>query len=143
MVGQAGPNVKSAVSAVHLESPPDRGQSKEFQVIVLVTGATSGFGQAITRRFIGEGERVIAVGRRQERLQELVRELGSERLHTVRLDVRDNAAIAAALGNLPAEFSAIDVLVNNAGLALGLEPAQEAKLENWDEMVDTNIKGVM
>ncbi len=112
-------------------------------MIVLVTGATSGFGHAITRRFISEGERVIAVGRRQERLEELVREVASDRLHAVRVDVRDNAAIVAALGSLPAEFSAIDVLVNNAGLALGLEPAHQARLENWDEMVDTNIKGVM
>jgi 3-hydroxy acid dehydrogenase/malonic semialdehyde reductase len=122
---------------------PDRCQSKEPQVIVLVTGATSGFGHAITRRFIADGERVVAVGRRQERLDELAREMGGGRLHTVKLDVRDNAAINAALTSLPTEFAAIDVLVNNAGLALGLEPAHKAQLENWDEMVDTNIKGVM
>lgn len=112
-------------------------------MIVLVTGATSGFGYAIARRFAADGEQVIAVGRRQERLDALVRELGAERVHAVRLDVRDREAITTALATLPAELCAIDLLVNNAGLALGLEPAQQAKLENWEDMVDTNIKGMM
>ena len=109
---------------------------------VLVTGATSGFGAAIARRFIAEGHSVVATGRRAERLQALAAECG-ERLHTVVLDVRDQAAIEAALAALPAGFAAIDVLVNNAGLALGLKPAHEADMTDWERMVDTNIKGLM
>src|SRR6202142_2890546 len=112
-------------------------------MIVLVTGATSGSGAAIARRFAVEGHTVIAAGRRRERLAQLERELAGHRLHTVVLDVRDRGAIAAALGALPRELSAVDLLVNNAGLALGLEPAQEADLDAWEEMVDTNIKGLM
>ncbi|MFT4045337.1 MAG: SDR family oxidoreductase [Solimonas sp.] len=109
---------------------------------VLVTGATSGFGAAIAHRFIAEGHRVIATGRRAERLQALAAECG-ERLHPVVLDVRDPQAIAAALVALPPAFAAIDILVNNAGLALGLKPAHEAELTDWEQMVDTNIKGLM
>jgi 3-hydroxy acid dehydrogenase / malonic semialdehyde reductase len=112
-------------------------------MIVLVTGATSGFGAAIARRFAIEGHAVIAAGRRRERLTHLERELGGLQVHTMVLDVRDRAAIAAALEALPPELGAIEVLVNNAGLALGLEPAHEADLDAWDEMVDTNIKGLM
>jgi 3-hydroxy acid dehydrogenase / malonic semialdehyde reductase len=112
-------------------------------MIVLVTGATSGFGAAIARRFAIEGHRVIAVGRRRERLDGLVRELTGQHVHPVVLDVRDRAAIAAALAALPLELAAVDLLVNNAGLALGLEPAYEANLDQWEEMVDTNIKGLM
>jgi 3-hydroxy acid dehydrogenase / malonic semialdehyde reductase len=112
-------------------------------VIVLVTGATSGFGYAITRRFATDGERVIAVGRRQERLNELVSELGRDHVHPLRLDVRDRESVTSAFASLPSELAGIDVLVNNAGLALGLEPAHQARLENWEEMVDTNIKGLM
>jgi 3-hydroxy acid dehydrogenase/malonic semialdehyde reductase len=112
-------------------------------MIVLVTGATSGFGAAIARRFAHEGHRVIAVGRRRERLDALVQELGVGQVHPLVLDVRDRAAIAAALATLPPELSAVDLLVNNAGLALGLKPAQEANLDQWEEMVDTNIKGLM
>jgi 3-hydroxy acid dehydrogenase/malonic semialdehyde reductase len=109
---------------------------------ILVTGATSGFGAAIARRFINEGHRVVATGRRRERLDALAAECG-ERLHGVELDVRDRAAIDAVIAGLPADFKAIDVLVNNAGLALGLKPAHETDLEDWERMVDTNIKGLM
>jgi 3-hydroxy acid dehydrogenase/malonic semialdehyde reductase len=112
-------------------------------MIVLVTGATSGFGVAIARRFAIEGHRVIAVGRRRERLDTVVRELAGHHVHPVVLDVRDRAAIAAALAALPPELGAVDLLVNNAGLALGLKPAYEADLDQWEEMVDTNIKGLM
>jgi 3-hydroxy acid dehydrogenase/malonic semialdehyde reductase len=111
--------------------------------IVLVTGATSGFGAAIARRFAIEGHAVIAVGRRRERLDALVHELAGHYVHPVLLDVRDRGAIAAALGALPRELAAVDLLVNNAGLALGLEPAHEADLDQWEEMVDTNIKGLL
>ncbi|WP_028079500.1 SDR family oxidoreductase [Solimonas soli] len=114
---------------------------------ILVTGATSGFGAAIARRFIAEGHRVIAAGRRAERLQALAAEVsglsGGGRLHTVVLDVRDPPAVEAAIAELPAEFAAIDVLVNNAGLALGLKPAHEAELSDWEQMIDTNIKGLV
>jgi 3-hydroxy acid dehydrogenase/malonic semialdehyde reductase len=112
-------------------------------MIILVTGATSGFGAAIARRFAADGHRIIAAGRRRERLTALVAELGAARVHPVVLDVRDRAAIDAALAGLPPELAAIDLLVNNAGLAVGLEPAQSADLGGWERMVDTNIKGLM
>jgi 3-hydroxy acid dehydrogenase/malonic semialdehyde reductase len=112
-------------------------------MIVLVTGATAGFGAAITRRFVSAGHRVIAAGRRQERLAALADELGREAIHPVVLDVRDRNAVSAAIAALPEDFADIDLLVNNAGLAAGLEPAHTADLDNWDTMVDTNIKGVM
>ncbi|GAC1306292.1 MAG: bifunctional NADP-dependent 3-hydroxy acid dehydrogenase/3-hydroxypropionate dehydrogenase YdfG [Vulcanimicrobiaceae bacterium] len=109
---------------------------------MLVTGATAGFGRAIARRFAGDGARVIAAGRRVDRLAELAAELG-DRVHTVVLDVRDRAAVEAAVAALPAPFAEIDLLVNNAGLAMGLEPAQLADLDDWETMVDTNVKGLM
>lgn len=111
-------------------------------MIFLVTGATSGFGAAIARAAVSAGHRVIATGRRRERLEQLRAECG-EALHVLEFDVRDNAAILAAIDTLPAELAAIDVLVNNAGLALGLEMADQAKLDDWEQMVDTNIKGLM
>jgi 3-hydroxy acid dehydrogenase/malonic semialdehyde reductase len=112
-------------------------------VIVLVTGASSGFGAAIARRFAADGNQVIAVGRRQQRLDALAAQLGRELVHTLVLDVRDRAAVNAAMASLPASFTEVSVLVNNAGLALGLEPAHQADLDAWDEMVDTNVKGLM
>jgi 3-hydroxy acid dehydrogenase/malonic semialdehyde reductase len=112
-------------------------------VIVLITGASSGFGAAIARRFAADGNQVIAVGRRQERLDALAAQLGRERVHTLVLDVRDRAAVHVAIASLPASFAEVGVLVNNAGLALGLEPAHQADLDAWDEMVDTNVKGLM
>jgi len=111
-------------------------------MIVFVTGASAGFGAAIARRFAADDARVVATARRLERLQALRQELG-ERLLPLELDVRDRAAVERAVGGLPAEFAAIDVLVNNAGLALGLQPAHKADLEDWERMVDTNIKGLM
>ncbi|MFC0388337.1 SDR family oxidoreductase [Muricoccus vinaceus] len=112
-------------------------------MIVLITGATSGFGAATARRFAEDGARIVAVGRRADRLEALRSELGAEMVHPVTLDVRDRAAVAQAIEALPAAWSAIDVLVNNAGLARGLGPAQEAALDDWDAMVDTNVKGLM
>jgi len=112
-------------------------------MIVFVTGATAGFGLAIARRFAQDGARIIAAGRRQERLKALAKELGADRVHPLALDVQDRAAVMAAIAGLPADFAAIDVLVNNAGLARGLEPAQSADLDDWDAMVDTNVKGLM
>ncbi|ALV92237.1 MULTISPECIES: bifunctional NADP-dependent 3-hydroxy acid dehydrogenase/3-hydroxypropionate dehydrogenase YdfG [Pantoea] len=111
-------------------------------MIIFVTGATAGFGQSITRRFIATGHKVIASGRRAERLKELKDELG-DNLYTVQLDVRNRAAIDEAIAALPAEWRDIDVLVNNAGLALGVEPAHKANIEDWENMIDTNNKGLV
>ncbi len=110
-------------------------------MIVFVTGASAGFGTAIVRRFVREGAQVIAAGRRSERLHALAGELGTAVLPLM-LDVRDNAAVENAVASLPPHFAAIDVLVNNAGLALGLEPAHQARLDDWETMIDTNIKGL-
>ena len=109
---------------------------------VLVTGATSGFGEAIARRFAGAGARIIATGRRAERLQALKAALG-ERCHTITLDIRDPDAVHAALTTLPAPFDTVDVCVANAGLALGLEPAHRANLAQWRQMIDTNCTGLV
>ncbi|AIR86261.1 malonic semialdehyde reductase [Pantoea sp. BL1] len=111
-------------------------------MIIFVTGATAGFGESITRRFIANGHKVIASGRRAERLKELKDELGAN-LYTVQLDVRNRAAIDEAIAALPAEWRDIDVLVNNAGLALGIEPAHKANIEDWENMIDTNNKGLV
>jgi 3-hydroxy acid dehydrogenase / malonic semialdehyde reductase len=109
--------------------------------IVFITGASAGFGAAIARRLAPE-TRLVLAGRRAERLQALAAELGTRAL-PLELDVRDAAAVAAAVAGLPAEFAAVDVLVNNAGLALGLEPAQRASLADWQQMIDTNISGLV
>lgn len=109
---------------------------------VLITGATSGFGEAAARRFVAAGARVVISGRRQGRLDALCAELG-DRVHALCFDVGDRAACEAALGALPAPFDAVDVLVNNAGLALGLEPAHRADLDDWDTMIRTNCNGLV
>ncbi len=111
-------------------------------MIILVTGATAGFGEAIARRFIKNGHKVIATGRRQARLLELKDELG-DALYPVELDVRNRAAVEEAIAALPADWRDIDVLVNNAGLALGLEPAHRANVDDWETMIDTNNKGLV
>lgn len=111
-------------------------------MIVFVSGASAGFGAAIARRFARDGARLVICGRRADRLDALAAELGVP-THTIVLDVRDRAAVESAVRELPAEFAAIDVLVNNAGLALGLEPAHRASLDQWEQMVDTNIKGLL
>lgn len=109
---------------------------------VFVTGASAGFGAAIARRLVKEGHRVIAAARRAERLAELAKELGPNLLPFA-LDVTDSAAVGALPGSLPAGWQEVDVLVNNAGLALGLSPAWEAKPADWDTMVATNVTGVL
>ena len=113
---------------------------------VLVTGATAGFGEATARRFLAHGHKVIAVGRRQERLDAMKASLPADqqkRLLTLSVDVCDSAKVDKLASTLPAEFANVTVLVNNAGLALGLEPAHQAFLNDWDRMIDTNIKGLV
>ena len=110
---------------------------------VLITGATSGFGAAAVKRFAAAGWRVIATGRRAERLQPLVERFGAEQVHAAAFDIRDEAALEAALSALPEGFRDIDVLINNAGLALGTATAQEADLAQWRQMIDTNITGLV
>jgi NADP-dependent 3-hydroxy acid dehydrogenase YdfG len=111
--------------------------------IILITGASAGFGAACARRYAGEGNRLILAARRLERLKALQEELKDTGCHVLKLDVRDRQQVESALAGLPHEFKNIDILINNAGLALGLEPAHEADMENWERMVDTNIKGLM
>lgn len=108
---------------------------------VFVTGASAGFGVEIVRRFAADGAKVVAAARSKDRLDKLAGELG-ENVLPFELDVRDADAVAALPGTLPAEFTEVDLLVNNAGLAKGLEPAHRAKLDDWDQMIDTNIKGL-
>jgi len=108
-----------------------------------ITGASSGFGAAAARRFLGAGWQVIATGRRAERLAELAQTSTRPRLHCAAFDIRDGAAMQAALDALPEAFQGIDLLVNNAGLALGTAPAQEANLDHWQQMIDTNISALV
>jgi 3-hydroxy acid dehydrogenase/malonic semialdehyde reductase len=111
-------------------------------MIVLITGASAGFGASIARVLAAEGHKIIAAGRRADRLGALAEEIGRGQVLPLVLDVTDRAAVAAAIETLPPDWAAIDVLVNNAGLARGLSSAQEAKLDDWEAMIDTNIKGV-
>jgi len=109
---------------------------------VFVTGASSGFGAAVARRFAAAGNNVVAAARRADRVGELAAEFGPS-VFPLALDVRDREAVDAAVAALPDEFKAIDVLVNNAGLALGLNLAQDADVDDWDQMIDTNCKGLV
>lgn len=111
-------------------------------MVIFLTGATSGFGEAMARRFINDGAMVLAIGRREARLHALASECG-DRLRPIELDVTDRDAVIRVTSGVLQKFEAIDVLVNNAGLARGLEPAQRTSLDDWDAMVDTNIKGLM
>jgi serine 3-dehydrogenase (NADP+) len=108
-----------------------------------ITGATSGFGLATARRFVEAGWRVVATGRRADRLQALVDQLGAKWVHAAVFDIRDAHAMQAALEALPEGFRNIDLLVNNAGLAQGTAPAQEASLDDWRVMIDTNITALV
>ncbi|NZA26856.1 SDR family NAD(P)-dependent oxidoreductase [Luteimonas sp. SJ-92] len=115
----------------------------ETRKTILITGATSGFGRATVERFVAAGWRVVACGRRAERLQALVDAHGAENVHAAAFDVRDAEAMGAALDAIPDAFRAIDVLVNNAGLALGTAPAQRADLAQWRQMIDTNVTALV
>ncbi|WP_298907677.1 SDR family NAD(P)-dependent oxidoreductase [uncultured Psychrobacter sp.] len=109
---------------------------------VLITGASAGFGKALAERLVANGHRVIGCARRIEKLNALAETLGEAFLPVV-MDVSDTASIPQIIADLPADFKQIDVLVNNAGLALGTEPAHKASLDDWMRMTDTNIKGLM
>jgi 3-hydroxy acid dehydrogenase/malonic semialdehyde reductase len=110
----------------------------------LITGATSGIGQATARLFAKEGVRLVLCGRRQERLDAMVSELSKlTDVHALNFDVRDRKLVMDAIGNLPASFSEIDILINNAGNAHGLASFQEGSLDDWDAMVDINVKGLL
>ena len=111
-------------------------------MLVLVTGATSGFGAEIAGKFVREGHRVIATGRRRERLGKLAAELGSSLL-PVEMDVACTASIEQGLAALSTTWREVDVLVNNAGLALGTQPAHQAALDDWETMIATNCKGLV
>ncbi len=111
---------------------------------VFITGASSGFGESCARRFSREGWKMILAARRIERLRNLQEELGGARfVHIIELDVRQNRNVVKAVDQLPEDFREIHVLVNNAGLALGLKPFHEGNVEDWETMVDTNIKGLL
>jgi 3-hydroxy acid dehydrogenase/malonic semialdehyde reductase len=110
--------------------------------IALVTGATSGFGLSTAEALVRAGARVVATGRRRDRLEALAA-AHPGRIHPVVLDLRDRAAVERAVAELPADLAAVDVLVNNAGLALGLEPAQRASVDEWETMIDTNCRALV
>jgi NADP-dependent 3-hydroxy acid dehydrogenase YdfG len=110
---------------------------------VLITGASAGFGEACARKYAGQGNRLVLAARRLEKLEALQQQLSDTECHLVQLDVRDRNGVAEKLLSLPEPFRQVDILINNAGLALGLEPAHEADLDKWENMVDTNIKGLM
>ncbi|WP_205206975.1 SDR family NAD(P)-dependent oxidoreductase [Asaia sp. As-1742] len=110
--------------------------------IILVTGATAGFGQAIAKRLVKEGHRVIGTGRRAERLEAMKKELGEAFLPQV-LDVTDAEKVQALPASLPPAWRQVDVVINNAGLALGVGKAQDSDLKDWKTMIDTNVTGVV
>jgi 3-hydroxy acid dehydrogenase / malonic semialdehyde reductase len=114
--------------------------------IILVTGATSGFGKAIAEKFASEGWNIIITGRRKERLDELATQLQSSfniKIHSLCFDVRNRNEVQTIFASLPNEWKHIDVLVNNAGLAAGRDPFDEANVDDWDMMIDTNVKGLL
>ncbi len=112
---------------------------------VLITGATSGIGLGCARKFAENGDRLILTGRNEKRLEEIRKELEEKgtKVLILTFDVRDSQKAKQQIDNLPEEWKEIDVLVNNAGLALGLEPEYEGDLNDWEVMIDTNIKGLL
>jgi NADP-dependent 3-hydroxy acid dehydrogenase YdfG len=114
--------------------------------IAFITGASSGIGAATALAFAGEGARLLLAARRADKLAEIAATAlkhGAEAVHTISLDVRDRNAVQQAIGALPAEWAVIDILVNNAGLSRGLEKLYEGKIDDWEEMIDTNVKGLL
>jgi 3-hydroxy acid dehydrogenase / malonic semialdehyde reductase len=114
--------------------------------IILITGASSGIGTACARIFAGAGTKLILAARRLERLQpladSLIKEFGIE-IHLLQLDVRDRNAVESAISNLPSAWSNIDILINNAGLSRGLDKLHEGSFQDWEDMIDTNVKGLL
>ncbi len=111
--------------------------------IVLITGASSGIGAACAKLFAEQGAKLILAARRTERLAELAKELSANKVHLLTLDVQNHAQVKTQLENLPAEWQAVDILINNAGLARGLDPIAKGEIADWDAMIDTNIKGLL
>jgi len=111
-------------------------------MIVLITGATAGFGLAMAKSFIANGDLVVATARRKNLLDDLKKQYGSK-IHVAEMDVQDQKKVEQIMCNLPQPFRDVDVLVNNAGLAVGLDPAQKAAIQDWETMVDTNVKGLL
>ncbi len=111
--------------------------------VVLITGATGGFGTAIAHRFAALGSRLVLAGRQADRVQALAQALAPAQVHGTVFDIRNRAALIQALESLPPAFADLDVLVNNAGLALGAGPAQDASLDDWDEMIATNNRALV
>ncbi|WP_299533286.1 SDR family NAD(P)-dependent oxidoreductase [Ulvibacterium sp.] len=110
----------------------------------LITGATSGIGKATAELFAEKGFRLILCGRRTERLQKLKEELGGDtQIHILSFDVRDRKAVFDAIGSIPSDFSKIDILINNAGNAYGLDPIDKGNMDDWDAMLDINVKGLL
>lgn len=119
---------------------------RRFEGTALITGASAGIGEASARALAGAGARLVLAARRADRLRALAAELreahGTES-HLLELDVRDPGVVTRVLGGLPAEWSEIDLLLNNAGLSRGLDPVQRGEMRDWEEMIDTNVKGVL
>ena len=137
----------SQPSATDTESNAEsnmKSSAKGSEGVVLITGASSGFGEACARKYAAAGRRTLLAARRTDRVERLAEELSTEAPSlALTLDVRDRAAVMKTLGELPEAFADVDTLINNAGLALGLAGADETDLDHWDAMVDTNIKGLM
>jgi NADP-dependent 3-hydroxy acid dehydrogenase YdfG len=111
--------------------------------IILITGATSGFGAAAARKYVESGNRVIISGRRKDRLDTLTAELGAQNCHVIHADIRDQQAMADAIAALPFAFKDIDVLINNAGIGAGIALAQDVALKAWNDTLDTNVRGLL
>lgn len=111
--------------------------------IAFVTGATSGIGLATALELAGKGYRIIATGRRAERLQELQNKMGEDSVYFLSFDVRDKVAVQEAIASLPGNWRNVEVLVNNAGNAHGLSPVQDGAIDDWDAMIDINVKGLL
>ncbi|MBD2244518.1 SDR family oxidoreductase [Nostoc sp. FACHB-888] len=114
--------------------------------IILITGASSGIGTACAKIFAGAGAKLILAARRLERLQQLADTLSKDfsiEIHLLQLDVRDRNAVESAISSLPSDWSNIDILINNAGLSRGLDKLHEGSFQNWEDMIDTNVKGLL
>jgi 3-hydroxy acid dehydrogenase / malonic semialdehyde reductase len=116
---------------------------KIMNQIVLITGASSGIGAACAKMFAASGAKLILAARRLEKLQELAKTFPQNNFHLLKLDVRDRIAVESAISTLPPEFSEVDTLINNAGLSRGLDKLHEGNFQDWEEMIDTNIKGLL